>query len=118
MGGELHTFTNNERVITIHSDDEELFKKCREIQNKITKLRGINNALDFVETANNGDEFIMVDVHENAGTVKFGYKKLNINTPIKHINKHIIKIFNQCTYTINITFFSLIYRFNNVRLNK
>ena len=56
----------------------------------------------------------MVDVHENAGAVEFGYKKFNINTPIKHINKHTIKIFNQCTYTIIITkkifyFFFLLY---------
>ena len=26
-GGELHTFTNNDRLIPIHSDDKELFKK-------------------------------------------------------------------------------------------
>ena len=29
--GELHIFTNNDRAITIHSDDKELFKKCRDI---------------------------------------------------------------------------------------
>ena len=37
FGGELHIFTNNDRIIPIHSDDKELFKKCREIWNKITK---------------------------------------------------------------------------------
>ena len=75
MGGELHTFANNDRVIPIHSDDKELFKKCREIQNTITKLIGMNNAPDFVETTNNGDEFIMVDVHKNTRAVECGYKK-------------------------------------------
>ena len=28
----------------IHSDDKELFRKCREIWNKITQLIGTNNA--------------------------------------------------------------------------
>ena len=39
--GELHTFTNNDTVIPIQSDDKELFKKCREIQNTITKFIGV-----------------------------------------------------------------------------
>ena len=47
--GELHTYTNNNRVMPIHSDDKELFRKCREIWNKITELIGINNAKDIVE---------------------------------------------------------------------
>ena len=75
--GKLHTFANNDRVIPIHSDDKELFKKCREIQNTITKLIGMNNAPDFVETTNNGDEFIIADVHKNASTVECGYKNRN-----------------------------------------
>ena len=29
--GELHTYTSNNRVMPIHSDDKELFRKCREI---------------------------------------------------------------------------------------
>ena len=29
--GELHIFTNNNTVISIRSDDKELFRKCREI---------------------------------------------------------------------------------------
>ena len=33
----------------IYNDDKELFRKCREIWNKITELIGINNAPDFVE---------------------------------------------------------------------
>ena len=63
--GELHMFANNTTLIPIHSDDKELFRKCREIWNKITELIGINNAPDFVETTlDDGDEFIMKDVEK------------------------------------------------------
>ena len=63
--GDLHTFANNNRVMPIHSGNEKLFRKCREIWNKITESIGINNAQDFVETTlHDGDEFIMVDVHK------------------------------------------------------
>ena len=48
--GKIHTYTNSNRVMPIHNDDKELFRKCREIWNKITELIGINNAKDFVET--------------------------------------------------------------------
>ena len=69
--GELHTFTNNDRVKFIHNDDKELFRKYREIWNKITELIGINNAPDFVETTlNDGDECITVDVHKNTSFVR------------------------------------------------
>ena len=68
--GKIHKYTNNNRVMPIHKDDKELFRKCREIWNKITELIGINNAKDFVETTlDNGDEFIMVDVHKNTSFV-------------------------------------------------
>ena len=70
--GELHTYTNNNNnnnniVIPIQSDDKELFRKCREIWNKITELIGINNTQDFVKTTldDDGDEFIVVDVYKN-----------------------------------------------------
>ena len=73
--GELHIFTNSNRVIPIHSDDKELFRKCREIWNKITELIGINNAIDFVEiTLNDSDEFILVDVHNNTNSVRNNYR--------------------------------------------
>ena len=73
--GELHTFTNNYRVMPIYSNDKELFRKCREIWNKITELIGINNAQDFVETTlDDGDEFIMVDVHKNTSLVRGNYR--------------------------------------------
>ena len=47
--GELHMFTSNITLAPIHSDDKELFRKCREIWNKITELIGINNAQESVE---------------------------------------------------------------------
>ena len=68
--GKIHTYTNNNRVMPIHNDDKELFRKCTETWNKITELVGINNAKDFVETTlDDGDEFIMADVHENTSFV-------------------------------------------------
>ena len=51
-------------------NDNELFKKCKEIWNRITKLLGINNAPDFVRTNSNDDDFIIADVHENTSLVK------------------------------------------------
>ena len=73
--GELHMFTNNITVMSIHSDDKELFRKCREILNKITELIGINNSEDFVETTlDNGDEFIMLEVEKNTSTVRDKYR--------------------------------------------
>ena len=75
--GELHTYTNNNnnRIMSIQSDDKELFRKCREIWNKITELIGINNAQDFVETTlDDGDEFIMVDAHRNTSFVRGNYR--------------------------------------------
>ena len=72
---ELHTFINNDRIMFIYSDDKELFRKCREIWNKITELIGINNAIDFVEiTLNDSDEFILVDVHNNTNSVRNNYR--------------------------------------------
>ena len=68
-------FTNNITVMPIHSDDKELFRKCREILNKITELIGINNSEDFVETTlDNGDEFIMLEVEKNTSTVRDKYR--------------------------------------------
>ena len=74
--GELHTYTNNNRVMPIHSDDKELFRKCREIWNKITELIGINNTQDFVKTTldDDGDEFIVVDVYKNTSFARGNYR--------------------------------------------
>ena len=60
--------------MSTQSDDKELFKKCREIWNKIIELIGISNAKDFVKnTINDADEFIMVDVHKNTSFVEGNY---------------------------------------------
>ena len=59
----------------IYSDDKELFRKCREIWNKINELIGINNATDFFETTlDDGDEFIMVKVQKNTSSVRDYHK--------------------------------------------
>ena len=78
--GELHMFANNITLMPIHSDDKELFRKCREIRNKITELIGINDIPDFVETTlgdddddddeDDDDEFVIVDVHKNTSSVR------------------------------------------------
>ena len=65
--GKSHKSKNNIRLVSIQSDDKELFRKIREIWNKIIELIGINNAKDFFKNTidDDGDEFFMVDVHKN-----------------------------------------------------
>ena len=47
--------------MSIKSNDKELFRKIRELWNKIIELIGINNAEDFVKhTIDDTDEFIMM----------------------------------------------------------
>ena len=62
--------------MSIQSNDKELFKKCREIWNKIIELIGINNAKDFVKNTIDykANEFIMVDVHKSTSFVKGNYR--------------------------------------------
>ena len=71
---ELYRFSGNNRVIFIYNDDQEVFRKCREISNKITELIGINDPRDFVETDSDydDDEFIMVDVCKNTSFIVEG----------------------------------------------
>ena len=57
----------------IYSDDKELFKKCREIWSRITKIIRINNAPDFVRITFYNDEFIIAKVHENTSLVEGNY---------------------------------------------
>ena len=73
---EINTLAKNNRVMFIYNDDKELFRKCREIWNKITELIGINNAPDFVKNTIDDDanEFIMVDVHKNTSFVGGNYR--------------------------------------------
>ena len=52
--GKFHELGIDTKLMSIESNDKELFKKCREISNKITELIGINSAIDFVK--NNMDD--------------------------------------------------------------
>ena len=65
--GDLHMFTNNITLVPIYSNDKELFRKCREIWNKITELIGIDDPTNFIETTldDNENEFIMLEVEKN-----------------------------------------------------
>ena len=64
--GNIHKLKSNITLMSIQSDDKKLFKKLREIWNRIDKLIGINNATNFVQnTLDDSSEFIMIDVHEN-----------------------------------------------------
>ena len=47
--GEKHKLKNNITLVSIKSDDNELFKKLREIWNRIIKIIGINNTKDFIK---------------------------------------------------------------------
>ena len=61
--GELQELKNNITLISIESNDKEIFKK--EICNKIIELLGINDATDFVKNIRPiKDEFIMVKVEK------------------------------------------------------
>ena len=68
----IHELKNNITPTSIQSDGE-LFKKLRQIWNKIIKLIGINNAKDFVKNTIDDDEFVMVDVHKNTSFVEGNY---------------------------------------------
>ena len=80
---ELNTFAYNNRVMFIHNDDKEFFRKCREIWNKIIELIGINNPIDFVEADDHDKLFITADVHKNTSFViednyRYGHNKVVI----------------------------------------
>ena len=69
--GIMHKLKNNITLMSIQSDDKELFKKLRKIWNKIIELIGINNAQNFVKNiTDDADEFIMIDVHKNTSFAK------------------------------------------------
>ena len=76
--GQIRTYANNNRLMYIHSDDKQLFRKCREIWNKITELIGINDPTDFVETTSDDDddddEDIEVDLYKNTSFVRVNYR--------------------------------------------
>ena len=64
----------------IQSDDKELFRKIRKIWNKIIEIIGINNTNDFVNNTidDDGDQFIMVDVHKNTNFAGSNYRNNRI----------------------------------------
>ena len=63
--GELHMLPNDITIILIHSDDKELFKKCREIWNKINESIGINGLANIVVTNLYGrDDFITLELEK------------------------------------------------------
>ena len=74
--GKLYKLKNNIRLVSIQSDDKELFRKIREIWNKIIELIVINNAKDFVKNTidDNSDEFILIDVHRNTNFAGGNYR--------------------------------------------
>ena len=74
--GELRMFTSGITLVPIHSNDKELFRKCREIWNKINELLGIHDATDFVRTTldDDEDEFIMLKVEKNTSAIKDKYR--------------------------------------------
>ena len=72
---ELRTYTKNNKVMYIHNDDKNLFRKCRGIWDNITESIDINNAQDFVETTlDDGNEFIAADIHKNTVFAEGNYR--------------------------------------------
>ena len=47
--GDIHKLKSNIKLVSIQSDDKELFKKLREIWNRIIKIIGINKTKDFIK---------------------------------------------------------------------
>ena len=60
-------FASGITLMSIYSDDNDFFRKCREIWNKITELIGIDDPTNFIETTldDNENEFIMLEVEKN-----------------------------------------------------
>ena len=73
---ELHMYPSSITEVPIYSDDEELFRKCRETWNKINELIGINDPNDFVKTTldEDADEYIMLEVEKNTSAVRDKYR--------------------------------------------
>ena len=72
--GNLYMFPENTTLIMIYSDDEEFFKKCRKIWNKIELIGkdGPPFIRDFAESTlyDNEDEYILLDVEKNTSTIR------------------------------------------------
>ena len=75
----LYMFPENTTLMKIYSDDEEFFKKCNEIWNKIIELIGKDGppfTRDFVGTTLDGneDEYILLDVEKNTSAIRDNYR--------------------------------------------
>ena len=69
-----HELKTNNILISIDSNDKELFRKIRKIWNKVIELTGINNAHDFVRSVRYGGKYITSNVHENTSFVEGNYR--------------------------------------------
>ena len=68
-------FPDNTTLKIIYSDDEEFFKKCREIWNKIIEIIGIGAPhlnRKFVEAISDDNEYeyILLDVEKKTSTIR------------------------------------------------
>ena len=71
--GKFHQLGIDTKLMSIESNDKELFKKCREISNKITESIVINSAIDFVKNnMDDDDKSIMIDVNNSTFSIE-GY---------------------------------------------
>ena len=80
---EINTLANNNRVMFIHNDDKEFFRKCIEIWDKIIEIMCINNHIYFLKADDDDELFNMADVHENTSFVpednyRYGHNKVVI----------------------------------------
>ena len=57
------------KKIIKYNDDNEFFRKCIEIWDKIIDLIGINNHIYFLKADEDDELFVMADVHKNTSFV-------------------------------------------------
>ena len=67
-------FASNITLTSIHIDDKELFRKCREIWNTINELLGIDDPTVFVRTTLYDDKSIMLETEKNTSAVTDKYR--------------------------------------------
>ena len=78
-----HMYLKNNNVMHIYNGDEEFFRKCVEIWDKINDLIDINNHIYFLQADDDDELFIMADVHKNTNFViedncSYGHNKVVI----------------------------------------
>ena len=70
-------FPNHITIILIYGDDKELFKKCREIWNKVNELIGINALANFAVTnLDCRDDFIIVKLEKKQPLLKINIEMI------------------------------------------